>query len=333
MRPGAAPANDGSVAVPAWAPALRGDGTLVFDAASQRAFRELDRVLIAPVRSVLPKGGAARLTIVPHGPLFRLSFAPLLSPAGRYLIEEARLSYTPSIAALLRLRASSPTSTAAASLVVADPELAAAVARRERLARLPGASAEGRAISNLLGARSTLLSGRTASESQVRKVVGRARIVHFATHGVIRDDEPMASYLALGGSAASSHDDGRLTAAEVYELSLDADLVVLSACRSAVGPVTGDGITGLSRAFFAAGSRSVMASLWDLPDVVTAPLLARFYREWQASRSKDDALRRAQLHVIRQLRNGRIAVDTPAGRYVVPEHPSLWAGLVLMGAG
>ena len=108
---GAAPANDDSVAVPAWAPALRGDGTLVFDGASQRAFRELDRVLIAPVRSVLPKGGAARLTIVPHGPLFRLSFAPLLSPAGRYLIEEARLSYTPSIAALLRLRASSPTST------------------------------------------------------------------------------------------------------------------------------------------------------------------------------------------------------------------------------
>ena len=119
----------------------------------------------------------------------------------------------------------------------------------------------------------------------------------------------------------------------MYELSLDADLVVLSACRSAVGPVTGDGITGLSRAFFAAGSRSVMASLWDLPDVVTAPLLARFYREWRASRSKDDALRRAQLHVIQQLRNGRIAIDTPAGRYVVPEHPSLWAGLVLMGAG
>ena len=330
---GAATVADGEEPVPAWAPALRGDGTLAFDSASQRAFRELDGALIAPVRSVLPKGGAARLTIVPHGPLFRLSFAPLLSPAGRYLIEEARLSYTPSIAALLRLRAPSPLSTAAASLVVADPELAAAVSRRERLARLPGAAAEGRAIATLLGARSTLLSGRTATESEVRKTVSRARVVHFATHGVIRDDQPMASYLALGGSAASSHDDGRLTAGEVYDLSLDADLVVLSACRSAVGPVTGDGITGLSRAFFAAGSRSVMASLWDLPDVVTAPLLARFYREWHGSRSKDEALRRAQLHVIRQLRNGRIVVDTPAGRFVVPEHPSLWAGLVLMGAG
>ena len=320
-------------AVPAWAPALRGDGTLVFDSASQRAFRELDRVLIAPVRAVLPKGETARVTIVPHGPLFRLSFAPLLSPAGRYLIEQARLSYTPSITALLRLRAPLPPSTVgAASLVVADPELSTAVVRGERLARLPGASAEGRAISTLLGTRTTLLSGRTASESQVRNVLSGARVVHFATHGVIRDDEPMSSYLALGGSAASSHDDGRLTAAEVYDLSLDADLVVLSACRSAVGPVTGDGITGLSRAFFAAGSRSVMASLWDLPDVVTAPLLARFYREWQSSRSKADALRRAQLHMIRELRGGRIAVDTPAGRYVVPEHPSLWAGLVLMGA-
>ena len=328
----AAPADNGGDAVPAWAPALRGDGALVFDIGGQRAFRDLDRVLIAPVRSVLPKGETARVTIVPHGPLFRLSFAPLLSPAGRYLIEEARLSYTPSITALLRLRAPFPASVAAASLVVADPELAPAVVRRERLARLPGASAEGRAISNLLGKGATLLSGRAASESQVRNVLSGARVVHFATHGVIRDDEPMSSYLALGGSAASSSDDGRLTAAEVYDLSLDADLVVLSACRSAVGPVTGDGITGLSRAFFAAGSRSVMASLWDLPDVVTAPLLARFYREWQSSQSKGDALRRAQLHMIRELRGGRIAVDTPAGRYVVPEHPSLWAGLVLMGA-
>jgi CHAT domain-containing protein len=95
--------------------------------------------------------------------------------------------------------------------------------------------------------------------------------------------------------------------------------------------VTGDGITGLTRAFFVAGSRSVMASLWDLPDIGTAPLLARFYREWDASSSKAEAFRRAQLHIFRELRAGRMAVDTPAGRFVVPEHPSLWAGLVLIG--
>jgi CHAT domain-containing protein/tetratricopeptide (TPR) repeat protein len=336
-------ASDGSLAaraasadnaepVPAWVPALRGDGKLVFDAASKRAFRELDRLLLRPVRAALPRGERAHVTIVPHGPLFRLSFAPLISPAGRYLIEDARLSYTPSVAALLVTRPASPTSAASGTVVIADPELATAVARSERLSRLPGASAEGQAISSVLGPQSTtLLSGPAASESQVRKRLAGARIVHFATHGVIRDDQPMTSFLALGGSATSPQDDGRLTTAEVYELSLDADLVVLSACRSALGPVTGDGITGLTRAFFVAGSRSVMASLWDLPDVVTAPLLARFYREWRASQSKADALRRAQLHVIRELRAGRIAVDTRAGRFVVPEHPSLWAGLVLMG--
>ena len=325
-------ADESAEAVPAWAPAMRGDGKLVFDTASQRAFRELDRLLIAPVRSALPRGERAHVTIVPHGPLFRLSFAPLMSPTGRYLIEDARLSYTPSVAALLRTRSSSPASTTGRTVVVADPELATAVEQRERLARLPGASAEGRAISSVLGAQSTtLLSGAMASESQVRKVLAGARIVHFATHGVIRDDQPMTSFLALGGSAGSTQDDGRLTTAEVYELSLDADLVVLSACRSALGPVTGDGITGLTRAFFVAGSRSVMASLWDLPDVVTAPLLARFYREWQGPQSKAEALRRAQLHLIRELRAGRIAVDTRAGRFVLPEHPSLWAGLILMG--
>ncbi len=255
-----------------------------------------------------------------------------MSPTGRYLIEDARLSYTPSVAALMRTRASATASTTGRSVIVTDPELAASVARRDRLARLPGASAEGQAISKVLGARSrTLLSGAAASESQVRKVLSGARVIHFATHGVIRDDQPMTSFLALGGSASSPQDDGRLTTAEVYELSLDADLVVLSACRSALGPVTGDGITGLTRAFFVAGSRSVMASLWDLPDVVTAPLLARFYREWQGSQSKAEALRRAQLHLIRELRAGRIAVDTRAGRFVLPEHPSLWAGLILMG--
>lgn len=275
---------------------------------------------------------ATHITIVPHGPLFRLSFAPLLSASGRYLIEDARLSYTPSVAALLRLREPISASAAGRSVVVADPALAIAVSQRERLARLPGASAEGRAVTRALGARSTtLLSGSTASESQVRKVLGGASVVHFATHGVIRDDEPMASFLALGGSATSAQDDGRLTTAEVYELSLDAELVVLSACRSALGPATGDGITGLTRAFFVAGSRSVMASLWDLPDIVTAPLLARFYREWNTSSTKAEGLRRAQLHVMRELRAGRIAVDTPAGRFTLPEHPSLWAGLVLVG--
>jgi CHAT domain-containing protein len=218
------------------------------------------------------------------------------------------------------------------SLVVADPELPPGIARRERLARLPGASAEGRAVSDALGGRTTtLLRGAAASESRVRGAMAGRRVVHFATHGVIRDDQPMASFLALAGSGSSPDDDGRLTTAEVYELSLKADLVVLSACRSALGPVTGDGITGLTRAFFGAGTRSVIASLWDLPDVVTAPLLSRFYREWERSSSKAAGLRRAQLHMIGQLRAGRMVVDTPAGKFVVPEHPSLWAGLVLVG--
>jgi CHAT domain-containing protein/tetratricopeptide (TPR) repeat protein len=318
--------------VPAWEPALRGDGRLAFGTASQQAFRELHRALIAPVQESLPADKDALVTIVPHGSLFRLSFASLMSPGGRYLIEEARLSYTPSVAALVRTTETTQPMPLKRSVVVADPQLPPGMARTERLARLPGASAEGRAVTRVLGAReTTLLSGATANESEVRKALRDARVVHFATHGVVRDDEPMASFLALGGSAASPQDDGRLTTAEVYELSLDADLVVLSACRSAVGPVTGDGITGLTRAFFVAGSRSVMASLWDLPDIVTAPLLARFYREWNASSTKAEALRRAQLHVIRELRAGRMAVDTPAGRFVIPEHPSLWAGLVLVG--
>jgi CHAT domain-containing protein/tetratricopeptide (TPR) repeat protein len=322
---------DDAETLPAWTQALRGEGRLSFDATHQEAFRELHRALIAPVQASLPSGEDALATIIPHGPLFRLSFAPLLSPSGRYLIESLSLSYAPSVAALVQT-ARRPPSGAGVSLVVADPELPPGIARRERLARLPGASAEGRAVSDALGGRTTtLLRGAAASESRVRGAMAGRRVVHFATHGVIRDDQPMASFLALAGSGSSPDDDGRLTTAEVYELSLKADLVVLSACRSALGPVTGDGITGLTRAFFGAGTRSVIASLWDLPDVVTAPLLSRFYREWERSSSKAAGLRRAQLHMIGQLRAGRMVVDTPAGKFVVPEHPSLWAGLVLVG--
>lgn len=232
---------------PVWAPALRGEGRLAFDVASQRAFTDLDRFLIAPVRAALPRNPDALVTIVPHGALFRLSFAPLMSPRGRYLIENARLSCTPSVATLLRASTSAKATGSGPSLVVADPELAIGLARSERLARLPGASAEGRAVSRALGAASTtFLSGPTASEARVRTALPSARVVHFATHGVIRDDEPLTSFLALGGSAKATADDGRLTTAEVYELSLDADLVVLSACRSALGPVTGDGLIGLT---------------------------------------------------------------------------------------
>ena len=125
--------------------------------------------------------------------------------------------------------------------------------------------------------------------------------------------------------------DGLLSAEEIYRLNLDADLVVLSACRSAGGRVTGDGIATFARAFIYAGTPSLVASLWDVADEPTNRLLPDFYRSWLAGASKARALRAAQLRLLRALRANTVRVQTPAGIVSIPEHPVFWAGFALIG--
>jgi CHAT domain-containing protein/tetratricopeptide (TPR) repeat protein len=309
---------------------VRGQGGVAFDAGSRAALRRLYDVLIAPVRASLPAAADARLTIVPHGPLFRVSFAGLPNRRGRYLVEDYRLHYAPSAGALAdvaaRQRGGGPV------LLVVDPVLTP-TGDGATLPRLPAAADEGRAITRALSGHGVaLLGGHDATEARVRHAMTGASVVHFATHGVVSEDAPSASYLALAGASAQPDDDGHLSAGELYDLRLDADLVMLGACRSATGPDTGDGVTGLARAFLAAGVPTVVAALWDLPDATTALMQPAFYRRWNAHASPSDALRHAQLDLLRHLRAGRVTVNTAVGALTVPEHPSMWAGLVAIGA-
>jgi CHAT domain-containing protein len=196
---------------------------------------------------------------------------------------------------------------------------------------LPGASREAATIARLLPTAAVrTLAGADASEARVRAAVRGARVLHFAAHSVVRDDRPMDSYLALAGSSTAADDDGRLTAQEIHGLDLEASLVVLSACRSAGGKVTGDGIIGLTRAFMSAGAPAVVASVWDLPDETAPRLFEAFYRHRRAV-SDTAALRQAQLDVLGALRGGRVTIETRAGSFVLPEHPAIWAGLQLWG--
>lgn len=298
---------------------------------SARALRELHELLVAPIAHALPRDGSRRLTIVPHGPLFRLSFAALLGSSGRYLIEDHEIHYTPSLGVLGATAALSGHAAPAGALVVAAPTMGDVLAS-EGLEPLPGAVREGRAVARLIGESSSrVLGGSHATQAEVRRLAGGRRVLHFATHAVVSDDHPLDSYLALSPDRAGNDGDGRFTAEEVYDLRLDADLVVLSACRTAGGRVTGDGINGLARAFVYAGTPSLVATLWDLPDIAGAFVLPRFYQQWTGAADKAASLRTSQLALLRALRAGRMAVDTPAGRFVLPEHPSLWAGLVLVG--
>jgi CHAT domain-containing protein len=269
--------------------------------------------------------------VVPHGPLFNLSFAALEDEKGRYLVESHALHYTPSVGALRR-PGRPRKGPSHGALLVADPSLPRDVAAREHLAPLPGARREAADVVRSLGRReATVVSGPEAREDRVRGLLAGKSIVHFATHGIVHDGDALDSFLGLAGAGASPADDGRLTAAEIHHLSLAADLVFLSACRTASGRVSGDGVVGLTRAFLAAGSRSVVATLWDVSDDVAREVVRRFYPAWRRSGDKAAALREAQLSVLRALRRGEVKVETPAGPFTLPEHPALWASFVLQG--
>jgi CHAT domain-containing protein len=160
-----------------------------------------------------------------------------------------------------------------------------------------------------------------------------ARILHFATHGRFDDTFPLNSALVLSKPrhATKAWDDGLLHAWEIIErLRIEADLVVLSACRSALGrEIGGEGLIGLTRAFQYAGARSVVASLWEAADSKTEELMVRFYSNLHAGMSKDRALQAAQTELIRSTRR---AGETPhefSKRDA--SAPFYWAGFQLYG--
>lgn len=310
----------------------RGAGQFPFvDSATRRPWRQLYETLIGPIRAELPHTPGALLTIIPHGVLMNVSFAALQSHDGRYLLEDYAIHYAPA-GGVLHFTAGMRRADArrGAALLVADPVAARRSPLDPQLPPLPGARTEVAEIAGLMSRdRVTVLMGSEASEPDVTSSASNKAIVHLATHAIVRDDAPNDSYLAFGVGGAST--TGLLTARDVYDLRLNADLVVLSACRSGGGPVTGDGIATFARAFIYAGTPSLVVSLWDVADAPTSRLLPAFYRTWLAGASKARSLRRAQLQLLADLRAGKVRVETKAGPIVLPEHPMFWAGFVLIG--
>ena len=314
--------------------AARGPG-LELPAAPLAALRRLHTLLIEPAAAILPASG--RVTIVPHGPLFRLSFAGLTDKRGKYFIERYAVHYVPSLAVLEFTAQAASRPRRSGYVLVADPApmpslLDSLDGRPRPLPKLPGSRREARAIAALLPpAETTVLDGGRATEADVAAALGGKRVLHLATHGIIRDSEPLASFIAVGESGRDAAHDGRLTAAELYDVEIDSDLVVLSACRSADGTVSGDGVFGLTRALLSGGAPSVIASAWAAADEPTAELMPDFYKSWLGTGATVESLRQAQLSLIRKLRAGRVQAQTPLGRITLREHPLFWAGFMLIG--
>ncbi len=190
----------------------------------------------------------------------------------------------------------------------------------ERLARLPFSGIEAREISKFAAQKTNLVLGANASRGNfLRGDYASYRILHFATHGFLNQQNPDLSGLVL-----SLYDENRrpkngfLRVIDLYSLRLNADLVVLSACQTALGKdVDGEGIVGLTRGFMYAGASSIVSSLWKVEDAATAELMKRFYRALLTENQTPAAALRTAQNEMRQI-----------ARFSNPRH---WAGFTLTG--
>ena len=198
------------------------------------------------------------------------------------------------------------------------------VERLRALPALPGSLAELQTLQARFP-RSLVRTGAAATETAVRRTdaeaLSRARFVVFSTHGLLAGSDQAEPGLVLTPPAvATADDDGYLTASEAAQLRLNADFVVLSACNTAAsdGRPGGEGLSGLARAFFYAGARSLVVSHWEVSDAATTELMTRTF----AALDDADIGERA-----RALREGMRAVrDNP--RWA---HPAYWAPFTLVG--
>ncbi|MEG4111868.1 MULTISPECIES: CHAT domain-containing protein [unclassified Microcoleus] len=260
------------------------------------SLQELYQLLIEPIADLLPQDPASRITFIPHESLFLVPFAALQDTSGNYLIERHTILTAPSIQVLSLTKKQQQLASGKGALVVGNPTMPSVAFTTnqppQQLSSLPHAEAEAIAIAQLLNAEP--LTGDKATKVAVLQQIERSRIVHLATHGILDDVEGLGvpGVIAL---APSKDDSGLLTASEIFNLRLNAELVVLSACNTGRGRITGDGIIGLSRSFIAAGVPSVVVSLWSVTDESTAELMAEFYRQMQLTPDIAQALRKAML--------------------------------------
>lgn len=283
---------------------------------------ELSQLLLQPVAGLL---GRKRLLIVPDGALFYLPFAALPAPgSSEPLVAAHEIVISPSASALAvarrELAGRRPAPRALA--VVADPIFDAA-GPRDGFQPLPYSSREAKDLLDLAppGQRLAALGSDASRETVLSGKLAGYRIVHLATHGELDTEHPELSKLIFSQVDERGRprgEDGFVWAHEIYGLRLPADLVVLSACDTALGrEIRGEGLVGLTRGFQHAGARAVLVSLWEVDDEATAELMKIFYRGMlEHGQPPATALRTAQETLRRR----------PGW-----EAPYYWAGFVLQG--
>jgi CHAT domain-containing protein/tetratricopeptide (TPR) repeat protein len=293
--------------------------------------KSLGVALLQPAADALP-AGVTRLVVIPDGPLHRVPFDALRLADGRLAVERWAIGLAPSAslaASLWRKRGpAEPLVSQTRVLALGDPafavELASSSTREAEtfrsvfaaqggLPRLAGSGEEARAVARYAGGGSEVRVRDKASEEWLKHApLDRFRVIHLATHAVVDESSLSRTALAL---APGAREDGFLSPADLAGLRLDADMVVLSACRTAGGvTIAGEGVQGLTTPLVAAGARSVVATQWRVGDRSTVQLVADLYDGLARGRPVVEALREAKLAALRR--------GAPPGE---------WAGFTVVG--
>jgi tetratricopeptide (TPR) repeat protein len=258
-----------------------------------RCLQNLYRTLIEPIADLLAEGD--RLVVVPHGALHGLPFHAF-HDGEQYLVDRFPVTVAPSAAVLQACRKlARPIGDRALIVGIDDPGL-------------PSVPHEVEAIKSSWASASVEVGPR-ATARVLRKHVGSFDVLHLATHGVFRADNPSFSSIKLT--------DAWLTVRDLGEIARGAQMVTLSACETGVNGITaGDEVLGLTRGLLSAGCSSVVASLWTVSDESTARLMERFYASLRLGAAPSAALRAAMLEIRQQY-----------------AHPYFWAPFVVIGDG
>lgn len=309
---------------------------------------KIAKILISPIGDQL---GSKRLIIVPHKILNFLPFAALPEPSASNtkkelpLVMNHEIIYLPSISLVEALEKNVLADyKEKKAIVVADPIFKADLVSKRHdsnnlaervkinttledlksrgfeLEELPGTHQEAKRIKEILKTYDVklLLGVDSSLPNFLKEKLDSYNIIHFATHGVLNNLNPELSGLVFSLVDSDGNEQpGFLTTNQIFGLNLNADLVVLSACQTGVGKqVNGEGVLGLSRAFFYAGAKRIITTLWKVSDVGTSELMSKFYSYLSENNvSYTQALRQAQISMIQSEKN----------------HPFYWAAFKIEG--
>jgi len=255
--------------------------------------QQLSRILLGPIASAAPDGN--RFILVEDGDLHSLPMEslPARADSRKFWIEEATVAITPSLNYLATRSRPRTERSSRELLVIGDSSSSS-----PQYPRLEFASEEIDSIASSMRApQSAILRGDNATPNSYNTArPGRFGFIHLAAHATVNPQSPLDSAVILAGPAERN----RLLARDVMSIPLSAELVTISACRSAGGKsYAGEGMVGFAWAFLSAGARNVIAGLWDVSDRSTAQLMSRLYRGIASGEDATEALHSAKIALLR----------------------------------